>query len=246
MRHPSSARLGFPTRNDEAVKASLAAVRAAREAARQRSRRQGWTTRISALALIGAAAAMWPMIRGHHQKGVTASAPVRVTTPLAKPTLAAEVAAPAPPMATSNVRAAEAPAEIAVDTEACDQSFASHQWRVAAEQCELAFTAAPSRADLALKIAKAQHARAHFRESVTWAQNTLKLEASNAEAFAIIARSERRAGHTAEAAAAYRRYLSLAPHGWHAHEARTALRASSGLPETAPHENGLVTVSQTE
>lgn len=251
LRHPSSARLGFPTRNDEAVKASLAAVRAARESARLRSRRQGWTTRLSALAVFGVGAVVWPMLRGHHQKGAATSsaavtaAKVEPAKSAGHPTSAASsaaVVAPAPQERTPDNQPA-----LAVDTEACDQSFAAHQWKVAAEQCEIAFNGAPSRADLALKVAKAQHARAHFRESVTWAETTLKLEGRNAEAFAIIARSERRAGHTAEMAAAYRRYLSLAPHGWHAHEARTALRASAAPQEGGPNETGVVsTVSQVE
>jgi predicted Zn-dependent protease len=103
---------------------------------------------------------------------------------------------------------------------------------------------APDRAEIALKAAKAQHARGRFAESETWAATTLKLDPGSAEAFAIIARAERRAGHAPEATAAYRKYLALAPRGWHAREARRALRldgegsgtrgASSGEPGTAP------------
>jgi hypothetical protein len=42
----------------------------------------------------------------------------------------------------------------------------------------------------------------------------------------IVARAEVGQGHARAAADAYRRYLTLAPRGWHAAEARRALRAN--------------------
>jgi len=41
----------------------------------------------------------------------------------------------------------------------------------------------------------------------------------------LIARGEMKSGRSDEARTAYRRYLELAPRGWHQGEARAALRA---------------------
>jgi len=268
FRHPSSARLGFPSRNDEAVKASLAAVRAAREAARQRRRRQGWTARVGLLGLLGVGLAAWPSahrLYKNHRAKVARSAALAPAAPPATtasrpgaapssgsptaPTLAARFAPTTSPViaSASSLPAATTvadPAAVEEAVTACHEAYAAHQWHVAADRCADAFGLAPERAEIALKAAKAQHARGRFAESETWAATTLKLDPGSAEAFAIIARAERRAGHAPEATAAYRKYLALAPRGWHAREARRALRldgegtgtrgASSGEPATAP------------
>jgi len=258
FRHPSSARLGFPSRNDEAVKASLAAVRQAREAALLRRRRQGWTARLGLLGLIGLGMAAWPsahrLYKNRQTKGSAAVSPAKARatasvatarTPMAAPAAASAPAHAVPPAAT--------PAENANVEEtvaSCEDTFAARQWHVAADRCAEAFALAPERADLALEVAKAQHARGRFAESIAWANTTLKLAPQDAEAFAIIARSERHAGHTQEANAAYRRYLALAPRGWHAREARRALRGdgndTAGARSSEPSvERGAPSASST-
>jgi hypothetical protein len=45
-----------------------------------------------------------------------------------------------------------------------------------------------------------------------------------AEGFVIVAHAESHAGHPEAAVEAYRHYLGLAPRGWHASEARAAVR----------------------
>jgi hypothetical protein len=76
-----------------------------------------------------------------------------------------------------------------------------------------------------MRVAQAQHRRGHIAIAADWARKALALDADIPEAFVIVAHAERDAGHERDAAAAYRRYLALAPRGWHAAEARRALRA---------------------
>jgi predicted TPR repeat methyltransferase len=74
-------------------------------------------------------------------------------------------------------------------------------------------------------VAQAQHRRGHIASAADWARKALALDAEIPEAFVIVARAEVGGGHPRAAADAYRRYLTLAPRGWHAAEARRALRA---------------------
>ena len=76
-----------------------------------------------------------------------------------------------------------------------------------------------------MRVAQAQHRRGQIALAAGWARKALALDADIPEAFVIVAHAERSAGHEQAAADAYRRYLTLAPHGWHAAEARRALRS---------------------
>jgi predicted TPR repeat methyltransferase len=80
---------------------------------------------------------------------------------------------------------------------------------------------------LALRIAQAHHARARLSAANEWATRALALDPSLAEAFVIVAHAETHVGHSDAAVGAYRHYLALAPRGWHAAEARAAVRAGT-------------------
>jgi tetratricopeptide (TPR) repeat protein len=122
----------------------------------------------------------------------------------------------------------EAPsaAALSASLEACRDSYQGKRWRAAAAACATAFTAQPDDAKLALRVAEAEYARDHLSEAREWAQRTLELDAKQADALAILGRSEQRTGHPDAAARAFRRYLALAPRGWHASEARATLRGA--------------------
>ena len=77
-----------------------------------------------------------------------------------------------------------------------------------------------------MKVAQAQHARAHYADAGEWARRALALEDADPDAYVILAHAERRAGHPVAVRNAYHQYLLLAPRGWHASEARAALRGA--------------------
>jgi hypothetical protein len=88
-----------------------------------------------------------------------------------------------------------------------------------------------------MKVAQAQHARAHYADAGEWARRALALEDADPEAYVILAHAERRAGHPVAVRNAYHQYLLLAPRGWHASEARAALRGgrASARARSAGH-----------
>jgi len=220
----------------EAVRASLEAVRAAQLAARVRARREMWQARavVGSVAAVVAIAGLvvWPRIHAARAaraaRAVTAPAPARLVT--------SPDSVPAPAPAPGGLLAAgvadlpatkEAPgtAAGAAAFDACRDSYQAKRWRAAAAACAAASAARPDDAKLALRVAEAEYARDDLTEARTWAQRTLALDAKQADALAILGRSEQRTGHGEAAARAFRRYLALAPRGWHASEARAVLRA---------------------
>ena len=220
----------------EAVRASLEAVRAAQLAARVRARREMWQARavVGSVAAVVAIAGLvvWPRIHAARAaraaSAVTAPAPARLVT--------SPDSVPAPAPAPGGLLAAgvadlpatkEAPgtAAGAAAFDACRDSYQAKRWRAAAAACAAASAARPDDAKLALRVAEAEYARDDLTEARTWAQRTLALDAKQADALAILGRSEQRTGHGEAAARAFRRYLALAPRGWHASEARAVLRA---------------------
>lgn len=106
----------------------------------------------------------------------------------------------------------------------CAETFGQHRWRLSIDACVEAFRARPTDAGLALRIAQAHHARARLPEAEEWARRALGLDPTLAEGFVIVAHAESHAGHPEAAVEAYRHYLGLAPRGWHASEARAAVR----------------------
>jgi hypothetical protein len=104
----------------------------------------------------------------------------------------------------------------------CDAAFEQRNWTAIAATCPLAFAARPDASELAMRIAQAEDRRGHAALASDWARKALAVDARLPEAYAIVARGEK----GTERADAYRQYLKLAPQGWHAREARRALRAA--------------------
>lgn len=235
------------------VLASLAAVRMARDAAQIRLRRDSHRVRLLTVTVLAAVAAAAFAMVGHvralrrqtHAAAppatITLSRPAPAVSPAAVPALANAVA-PSSASATSGV-----PGEVSAagdlawaDPEAiaareraiatCGEAYNRHRWRSAAEACGAAFEAQSRDATLAMKVAQAQHARNHYAEAGVWARRAIALDGLGAdvdpEAFVIVAHAERRARNPIAARTAYRRYLALAPRGWHAAEARAAVHPS--------------------
>jgi Flp pilus assembly protein TadD len=220
----------------EEVRASLAAIQAARTAAEQRMQRDSFRIRaltMIALALIAVGSfALAGHLRARHHAAAAKAAAAAIAPALPAP--APESPAPAP---VAVAEAAPANDEVSTVTPAarsvspdalpaCLDAYERHRWHAAAAACADAFTADAHDASLALKVAQAQHARAHYADAGDWARRALALEDADPEAFVILAHAERRAGHPMAARNAYHQYLLLAPHGWHAGEARAALRGA--------------------
>lgn len=230
------------------VLASLEAVKAAQLAARERARRERWQAWAMVAGIAGAATLGVFLVRPRLHAGRAASAataaaaitgPANVaaaTRQLPAPLeqaraggvsspiglLAAGVAELPSTKASAPVPAAVLAGDANLDT--CRDSYAGKRWRSAADACAAAFASRPGDAGLALRVAEAQYARDHLTEAREWAQRTLTLDAKQADALAILAHSEQRSGNAEAAARAFRRYLALAPRGWHSAEARLALR----------------------
>lgn len=130
-----------------------------------------------------------------------------------------------------------------VDRSKCAETFEQHRWQISIDECTRLFEARPTDATLALRIAHAHHARSHFADAGTWANRAIALDPNLAEGFVLVARAESRAGRPATAVQAYRQYLTLAPRGWHAAEARAAVRAAGKAPHAqAPGSRRSATV----
>ena len=229
------------------ARASLDAVREAQEAARLRARRQTTQARIWLIAFLGAGAlaavtfgprvARWRHARAHAgttaRPSLIAAAPAAAAAPIAPatPSPAAEARKPEPPV---TARSATALAPVAVQDnardiagadEGCDTTLIkTAPWRLSPPACARLFESDPTNASLALAIAHAEHGNSRFAEAAQWAKRALALDANAAEAYVMIARADVKDGRRDDAVTAYRRYLELAPRGWHATEARTAVR----------------------
>lgn len=244
------------------VRASLQAVRVAQEAARVRARQQTLTTRVwfaAAVAMLAAVGftlaprvARWRHGRVHAAPAaLPAPTPAELTvSPTPPPVPAAAMvtpkatalpeAAPTPaPAPTTAIAPAAAPVPARradVPESGCDTALIrSAPWRLSPEACAPVFDANPTDPRLALAIAHAEHVRGHFTESSQWAARALTLDPAMAEAYVLIARAHIQSGQQEEARTAYRRYLELAPRGWHKVEARTALdRVDAKAPVSPP------------
>ncbi|HTA19589.1 MAG TPA: hypothetical protein VK989_09875 [Polyangia bacterium] len=213
------------------MRASLSAVHSAVAETRARNRRETMKARL----LVGTALATFAIGLVATRTRAARKAP---TAPSA-PTATVPLAAPSAPMPAAPALAApigpatlpEAPAGATVDAAnagavaACELLCKRHRWREAAEPCALAIEARPDDATLFLGLAQSAHARNHLAEAGTWAKRAIALDPSLAEAFIIEAHAEANVGDEAAAERDFRRYLALAPRGWHAREARKALRA---------------------
>jgi hypothetical protein len=241
---------GVPMRplSDE-VRASLEAVRVAQEAAQQRSRRQTmrariWLTVIMAGTALATVALAPRLTRRWHARTQPASAspvapaPAAVVTPppAAETAIAAVASAPALPSAAESPASPQELSPVPAQAQAGDALGAAagcdfgstRPWRLSAQACARAFAADPTNAALALALAQAEHAHGSVTAAAEWAQRALALNPDAAEAYILIARAELKSGRSAEGRAAYRRYLELAPRGWHHAEARSATRDATG------------------
>jgi hypothetical protein len=175
-------------------------------------------------------------VRRPHRTSPVVAAPAfasAIASTAAAPSIAAPVIAP-PPAATNPVVGLPAveptPAQPVVATAAgeeaaaeCDSAFAEHRWTSVATACAAAFQQRPRDSALAMRVAQAQHRRGYLADAGQWASRAIALDADLPEAFVIQAHAAALAGETGAATTAYRRYLALAPHGWHSAEAHQAL-----------------------
>jgi tetratricopeptide (TPR) repeat protein len=232
--------------SDEA-RASLEAVRVAQEAARLRARRQTTQARIWLIALLGAGAlaavTVGPRVARWRQARAQAGGPARTSLIAAAPAApaakapAVEPNKPEPPVTAGSAApvAALAPLAASQDTardvagtgadEGCDTALIrTAPWRLSPPACARLFESDPTNASLALAIAHAEHGNSRFAEAAQWAKRALALDANAAEAHVMIARADMKDGRRDDGLTSYRRYLELAPRGWHAAEARAAVR----------------------
>jgi tetratricopeptide (TPR) repeat protein len=232
---------GQPSRwlDAEGMRASLSAVRVALAEARARNRRETWKARL----LVGTALVTFVLgvvatrPRAAHQTRPRGPEPVATVVVAARPAplpAAPERASPigAGRAALAETSASATPGTSIADDAAnagavaeCEMLCKHHRWRQAAEPCAVAVKARPDDATVVLGLAQSAHARNRLTEAGEWAQRAVALDPNLAEAFIIQAHAEAHAGDPAAAARDFRRYLSLAPRGWHAREARAALRA---------------------
>jgi Flp pilus assembly protein TadD len=104
----------------------------------------------------------------------------------------------------------------------CESQFKARTWRSAIESCNAAFDATPSPA-LAMRSAHARFSHGDAAGAGIWARNALELGSADPDAYVLIGHAEQAAGKRRKAIAAYRRYLELAPRGWHAARLRAAI-----------------------
>lgn len=144
------------------------------------------------------------------------------------PVTAETSAMPEGPAAPPVAAAAQATSERA----ACEAAFAQQEWKPAIDSCTVAFQRAPDGA-LALKIAHAHWSRGDVAPAGEWAQTSMRLGNEDPDALVLVGHAQRRAGERVEAVASYRRYLALAPRGWHARKVRWLVRRLT-TPKAAP------------
>jgi hypothetical protein len=221
------------------MRASLLAVHASVAETRARNRRETTKARV----LVGTAVVTFVVglvvtrtraAREIPPRGPAVTATVspaeRPAPMLAPPMLTAPIsaarAAPseAPPSAAPQTSTGDGTADAGAVAE-CEMLCKHHRWRQAAGPCAVAIKARPDDATILLGLAQSAHARNRLAEAGEWAKRAIALDPNLAEAFIIQAHSEARVGDAAAAARDFRRYLSLAPRGWHAREAHEALRA---------------------
>jgi hypothetical protein len=220
-----------PRLGPEALQASLEAVRSAQASARARARRETrWARLIATGALMAIGVTAWAAAHRPPKARAVAARPavaVAVATPSAATPAVTTAPTEAPPIAAPprEAPAVEQPASSEAVT-ACDAAFEERNWTAIASTCAAAFEARPHESALAMRMAQAEHRHGHIAAAGGWARKALALDADIPEAYVIVAHADVAAGEARAAADAYRHYLALAPRGWHAPEARRALRAA--------------------
>lgn len=188
------------------------------------------------------AAAPSARARAESDTGTTAALSIGVPVP-SEPAdsipVAAKVEAPAPEARATSGVTARAPASPSAasdsDPGTPDETCASYMqrpWLAPVALCTRAFEATPT-ATLALLLAHANWSNGNKDEVSAWANRAIELGVTNPDVYVLLGHSERRLGRAESASAAYRRYLELAPHGWHAPKVRKALEALAPAPASA-------------
>jgi CheY-like chemotaxis protein len=107
--------------------------------------------------------------------------------------------------------------------EACQTAFNAGRMKDATVACTAAKESNPESAQALGLLSHAEFNRNHRKEALSWAERTIKIDPKLADAYVIIGGVQQDAGHAAEAKAAYRRYLELAPKGQYASDLRAII-----------------------
>jgi tetratricopeptide (TPR) repeat protein len=146
-----------------------------------------------------------------------AEAPAPSTPEGTTPTTPAGTPAAAAPSAASNAQVA-----------ACTGVLRSGRFRDIETKCKAAFDAQPA-APLAAEVAQAALELGRNVDAAAWARRAIGVDPKHADAFVLLGGAEQQLGHSAEAKAAYSRYLELAPNGQHAQDVRALLPRLAGM-----------------
>jgi hypothetical protein len=213
--------------------ASVEALHVAQEKAAARARGETLRARLIVISLVSVAAILVANLAGHRPFGrrpAVAAPPVAIAPALtvAPPTATAApqvgpVAAIAGPAVGAGLAAG--PDRLADCNAAADEG----RWATVVSACSAAFAAHAGDSGLAMRVAQAEHRRGHTAAAGTWAHKAIAIDPTLPEAYVIVAHAEIEAGNHGRAATAYRRYLILAPRGWHAAEARRALGSATSV-----------------
>ena len=150
---------------------------------------------------------------------IAAAPPIeKITTPEpAKPNPAGSPeAAPAAPAGEPTAVSADFPQLLT----ACQTAFNSGRMKDATAACTVAVQANPDSPKAVALLAHAEFNRSHRKEALSWAEKAIALDPKTADAYVIVGGVQQDAGRNADAKAAYRKYLELAPKGQYAADLR--------------------------
>ena len=152
------------------------------------------------------------------EKITTAEAAIVAPAPAAVPAAAA-AAAPAA-AGEPGAAAAQVSPEFPQLLTACQTTFNAGRMRDATTACTAAVEANPDSPKAVALLAHAEFNRSHRKEALSWAEKAIKLDPKTADAYVIIGGVQQDSGRNADAKAAYRKYLELAPKGQYAADLR--------------------------
>jgi CheY-like chemotaxis protein/cytochrome c-type biogenesis protein CcmH/NrfG len=109
--------------------------------------------------------------------------------------------------------------------ENCRGAFTRNRMREAFTACTAAATANPRSAEALTLLAHTELNRGHLSRAAELASKALLVDPNVADAYVIIGGVHQDSGQNAEAKAAYRRYLQLAPHGRYADDLRSIVNS---------------------
>jgi tetratricopeptide (TPR) repeat protein len=109
------------------------------------------------------------------------------------------------------------------DVATCRTALAAGKIKNAVAACQRAIDARPAAAEPLALLAEAEFTRGRGKEALRLANAAVASDPRCADAYVIIGGVQQDLGRKEEAFAAYRRYLSISPHGAHAGELRALL-----------------------